>query len=165
MAGSFSLQSSDIKNGDFLTQSQVFQGFGCKGDNLSPQLSWRGAPDGTKAFAVIAYDPDAPTGSGWWHWQVVNIPATVTSLQTGAGKLGNELLPAGAKQLRNDFGTNDFGGACPPKGHGVHRYQFTVHALSKPLNIPEGASAALAGYMIHANSLASSSIESLYRRD
>lgn len=161
LADSFTLSSSDIAHGKFMSKSQEFQGFGCTGDNLSPQLSWRGAPKNTEAYAIFAYDPDAPTGSGWWHWQVVNIPKNITSLPTGVGK---DLSANGSMTIENDYGVADFGGACPPKGHGVHRYQFTVHALSKTLELPEGASAALAGYMVNAHSLASSTIEALYER-
>ena len=111
------------------------------------------------------HDPDAPTGSGWWHWQLVNIPKNVTSLAAGAGDAGKALAPAGSIQMSNDYGAKGFGGACPPKKHGEHRYQFTVHALSKKLDLPENASGALTGYMVQANSLASSTIEALYSRD
>ena len=131
---------------------------------MSPQLSWSDAPKGTAAFAITAYDPDAPSGSGWWHWQIVNIPANVTSLPADAGDQSKKLAPKGSRQIDNDYGFAGFGGACPPGGHGVHRYQFTVHALSKKLELPENASGALTGYMIHAHSLASSTIEALYKR-
>ncbi|MGX7705492.1 YbhB/YbcL family Raf kinase inhibitor-like protein [Methylobacterium sp. Gmos1] len=165
MAESFKLTSSDIAPGKFMGQAQEFEGFGCKGGNRSPQLSWSGAPEKTEAFAVLVHDPDAPTGSGWWHWQLVNIPKTVTSLAAGAGDASKNLLPPGSVSIRNDYGVAGFGGACPPKGHGVHRYQFTVHALSKKLDLPDGASGALTGYMVRANSLGSSTIEALYKRD
>ena len=148
-----------------MKKTHEFQGFGCNGGNLSPQLSWSGAPEGTKAFAVFAYDPDAPTGSGWWHWQVVNIPANVTSLPTGAGTPNNGKIPQGSIQVGNDYGAKGFGGACPPEKNGAHRYQFTVHALSKKLELPENASGALTGYLVNAHSLASSTIEALYKRN
>jgi Raf kinase inhibitor-like YbhB/YbcL family protein len=164
-ADSFKLSSTDISQGEFMNGTQEFQGFGCSGDNLSPQLSWSDAPEGTEAFSVFAYDPDAPTGSGWWHWQLVNIPKDVTSLVAGAGDLSKNLTPSGSANIKNDYGVMGFGGACPPKGHGAHRYQFTVHALSKKLELPEDASGALVGYMVRANSLASSTIEALYKRD
>ncbi|PXF28841.1 kinase inhibitor [Pokkaliibacter plantistimulans] len=163
-AGAFELTSTDMANGQPLTSRQEYQGFGCSGDNLSPQLSWSGAPAGTKAFAVFAYDPDAPTGSGWWHWQVVNIPAGVSSLATGAGDPARQLMPAGAVQRNNDYGQPGFGGACPPQGQGVHRYQFTVYALASTLELPENASAALTGYMVKANALGSATLEALYQR-
>ncbi len=159
LAGSFTLSSTDIAQGKFMTKAQEFQGFGCSGGNQSPQLSWSGAPEGTVAFAVLAYDPDAPTGSGWWHWQLVNIPKEVTSLPAGSP------APAGSQAMNNDYGAKGFGGACPPPKHGVHHYRFTVHALSKKLELPENASGALTGYMVNANSLGSSTIEALYKRD
>ena len=126
---------------------------------------WTVFGKGTEAFAVFAYDPDAPTGSGWWHWQVVNIPKEVTSLASGAGDAGKGMAPAGSLSTRNDYGATGFGGACPPKGHGVHRYQFTVFALPKKLDLPKDASPALTGYMVRASALASSTIEALYKRD
>jgi len=159
LAGSLTLTSTDIANGKFMAKAQEFQGFGCGGGNQSPQLSWTGAPEGTVAFAVFAYDPDAPTGSGWWHWQLVNIPKEVTTLAAGAS------VPAGSQAMNNDYGAKGFGGACPPPKHGVHRYRFTVHALSQKLELPENASGALTGYMVNAHSLASSTIEALYKRD
>jgi len=163
-ADTFSLSSHDISHGEFMAKAHEFQGFGCAGGNLSPQLTWSHAPEGTKAYAVLAYDPDAPTGSGWWHWQLVNIPGDVTSLPAGAGDAGKDLAPEGSIQIRNDYGLAGFGGACPPEGHGAHRYQFTVHALSKKLELPENASGALTGYMVNAHSLGSSTIEALYKR-
>ncbi len=164
MADSFSLSSTDISHGEFMKKSQEFEGFGCSGDNLSPQLSWNGAPKGTKAFAVTTYDPDAPTGSGWWHWQIVNIPENITTLPAGAGDSSKSLAPKGSMQVSNDYGIAGFGGACPPEGHGAHRYQFTVHALSKLLELPKSASGALTGYMINSHSLGSATIEALYKR-
>jgi Raf kinase inhibitor-like YbhB/YbcL family protein len=165
LADSLKLTSTDISQGKFMSAAQEFQGFGCSGSNLSPQLSWTGVPKGTEAFAVMAYDPDAPTGSGWWHWQIVNIPKDVTTLATGAGDLSKNVAPAGSINIKNDYGVMGFGGACPPKGHGVHRYQFTVHALSKKLEFPKDASGGLIGFMVHAHSLDSSTIEALYKRD
>ncbi len=159
LADSLTLSSTDIANGKFMAKALEFQGFGCSGGNQSPQLSWSGAPAGTAAFAIMVHDPDAPTGSGWWHWQLVNIPKDVTSLAAGA------VAPAGSQQMNNDYGVKGFGGACPPPRHGVHRYQFTVHALSQKLELPENASGALTGYMVKAHSLASSTIEALYQRD
>ena len=164
-AENFSLTSKDIAHGDFMSKEYEFQGFGCNGDNLSPQLSWSGAPEGTKAFAVLVYDPDAPTGSGWWHWQVVNIPANVTNLVKGAGSPKGDKMPEGSIQNTNDYGIKGFGGACPPKKNGAHRYQYTVHALSKKIDLPDNASGALTGYLVNAHSLASSTIEALYKRD
>jgi len=165
LAATFTLTSEDIFHGKLMSKTHEYQGFGCVGKNLSPQLSWSGAPEGTEAFAVLVHDPDAPTGSGWWHWQIVNIPKTTTSIPAGAGDSASKRLPKQSIQIKNDYGVTGFGGACPPKGHGVHRYQFTIHALSKKLELPADASAALTGYMVKAHSLASSSIEALYKRD
>jgi len=166
LAGDFTLSSKDISTGKIMSKEQVFNGFGCKGDDVSPQLTWSNAPKGTKSFALTVYDPDAPTGSGWWHWQVVNIPVTVTELAKDAGSTKSNKAPKGSMQIKNDFGTKGFGGACPPVGHGIHHYRFTIHALSvETLALPEDASGALAGYMINANTIESTTIESLYKRD
>lgn len=159
-ADDFKLKSTDIAYGEIMGKKHEYQGFGCSGENKSPQLSWSGAPQGTKAYAIMAYDPDAPSGSGWWHWQVVNIPAEVTFIPSGNGKLQYK----GAINRVNDFGQHGFGGACPPEGHGMHRYQFTIYALSKKLDLPADASGALTGYMVKAHALASSTIEALYKR-
>lgn len=165
LAASFTLSSNDISEGKFMDKKQEFNGFGCTGEDLSPQLKWSNAPAGTKSFAITTYDPDAPTGSGWWHWQIVNIPATVTELATNAGSAKEDLAPMGSLQIENDYGVRGFGGACPPQGHGVHHYRFIIYALSaEKLDLPEHASGALTGYMIKANTLASSTIEALYQR-
>ena len=161
-AQDFKLSSSSIAEGAQLASSFVFAGFGCEGGNQSPQLSWSGAPEGTKSFAITAYDPDAPTGSGWWHWNAVNIPASVTSLELGAS--GDGKMPAGAVEIANDYGAAGFGGACPPPGE-VHRYVFTVHALATDrLELPENPSNALAGFMIGANTIESARITAVYSR-
>ena len=142
---------------------QVFNGFGCSGKNVSPPLQWSGAPVGTKSFALTVYDPDAPTGSGWWHWIVYNVPASVTELPLGAGDGGR--LPAGAVQARTDFGTAGYGGPCPPPGDRPHHYVFTVYALkTEKLDVPANASAALVAFSINANKLASASITASYGR-
>lgn len=166
MASDFTLTSKDISAGEYMPKAQEFNGFGCTGDDASPQLSWANAPEGTKSYAITAYDPDAPTGSGWWHWQLINIPADTTFLNTNAGSAQKPLAPKGSRHIENDYGVAAFGGACPPVGHGVHHYQFTVYALGvETLDLPASASGALAGYMIKANSLGSASLEALYRRD
>ncbi len=157
------LSSTDIASEKPLGSAQVYQGFGCTGGNVSPALSWSDVPVGTKSFAITAYDPDAPTGSGWWHWTAYDLPATLRSLPAGAGKAGG--LPSGAKQGRNDYGSNDFGGACPPQGDKPHRYIFTVFALKvDKLEVPADASAALIGYMLHANKLATASMTARFGR-
>jgi len=162
--GGFKLQSPTVAPDGMLSNDQVYSGFGCSGKNISPALSWKGAPRATKSFAVTVYDPDAPTGSGWWHWVVYNIPADVTELPAGAGNAGGQ-LPTGAAQGHTDFGTSGFGGACPPAGDKPHHYIFTVYALkTEKISVPDEASAAMVGFMIHANSLAKASLTARYGR-
>ena len=165
-ADGFTVTSNDVKDGGTLTQRQVFKGFGCTGENVSPQLSWKGAPAGTKSYAITVYDPDAPTGSGWWHWVVYNLPSSVTSVISGAGDLTKNALPAGAVQARTDYGTPGFGGACPPPGDKPHRYIVTVFALKVPkLEVPTDATAALIGYNLNANKLATATFTARFGRD
>ena len=156
-AESLELKSSSISEGQKLSESQVFKGFGCKGDNLAPELSWSGVPEGTKSLAITVYDPDAPTGSGWWHWFAFNIPLNINKIAEG-GK-----LPKGAVTLKNDYGNSGFGGACPPPGE-VHRYQVTIYALSTVLDLDSSVSNALAGFMVKANSIDSDTITAIYHR-
>jgi hypothetical protein len=164
-AAEFTLSSSEIRANAMIPQSFEFNGFGCTGKNKSPALNWSGAPKGTKSFAVTVYDPDAPTGSGWWHWVVIDIPADVTGLAPGAGALNSTTLPKGAVQVRIDYGVNAWGGPCPPPGDKPHRYVFTVHAVkAEKLEIPPDATAALAGFMINANSLGKASFTARYGR-
>ena len=164
-AAGFALSSPTIKPGSMLTEAQVFKGFGCEGKNVSPALKWSGAPSGTKSYAVTVYDPDAPTGSGWWHWVVYNIPASATELPEGAGGADGKGLPAGTAQGRTDFGAPGFGGACPPPGDKPHRYIFTVYALkTDKIDVPADATAALVGFMINANKLGKASFEAKYGR-
>jgi Raf kinase inhibitor-like YbhB/YbcL family protein len=159
----FELRSADITNNGTLLASQVFNSFGCTGANISPQLEWSGAPIDTKSFAVTIFDPDAPTGSGFWHWIVYDIPASVAKLDANAGRAGG--LPAGAKHGRNDYGTMDFGGACPPVGEKPHRYIVTVHALKvETLGVPADASAALIGFNLSANRLDAATLTATYGR-
>lgn len=161
----FVLSSPDIPANGTIAQEFEFNGFGCSGRNASPVLRWSGAPEGTQSFAVTVYDPDAPSGSGWWHWLVVDLPARITELRANAGAEGGHDLPAGARHIRNDYGSYAWGGVCPPPGDKPHRYVFTVHALSVPrLDIPNDASAALAGFMINAHALGTASFTALYGR-
>ena len=164
-AAGFTLTSANVKPNARLTDAQVFNGFGCSGKNISPALSWRGAPAGTKSFAVTVYDPDAPTGSGWWHWCVVNIPANVNELPRDAGAEGDANLPKGASHVRIDYGVKAWGGPCPPPGDKPHHYVFTVYALkTDKLELPPDATAALAGFMINGNALGKASFTALYGR-
>jgi Raf kinase inhibitor-like YbhB/YbcL family protein len=160
----FTLTSPDISNGGTIAEAQVYNSFGCSGQNSSPALSWSHAPAGTKSFALLAYDPDAPTGSGWWHWVVYDIPADVTSLPAGAGDPKKNSMPGAAVQGRTDYGTPGYGGPCPPPGK-PHHYYFRLYALKiAKLDVPGDATAALIGYNVNANSLGKAQILGLYRR-
>ncbi len=164
-AAEFTLKSADIAPNATLTQEQVFNGFGCSGKNISPALSWIGAPAGTQSYALTVYDPDAPTGSGWWHWVIVNLPASANAIAKGAGTADGKALPVGSQQVRTDFGAYGFGGACPPAGDKPHHYIFTLYALKVPkLDVPTDGTAALAGFMIHGNMLAKTSFTALFGR-
>src|ERR1700751_2221392 len=151
----FKLSSPDIKPNAPIADEQVFAGFGCSGKNISPDLKWSGAPNGTKSFALLVHDPDAPTGgAGWWHWVVTNIPADAKELPKGAGKGDGSALPKGAAQVNIDFGAPGWGGPGPPVGEKPHHYHFTLHALKvEKLDLPAGATASLAGFMVNANSI------------
>jgi hypothetical protein len=162
------LTSTNFKDGEYLANDHILSaayGFGCAGGNLSPQLSWGGAPPDTKSFALTCFDPDAPTGSGFWHWVVVNIPPSVTSLELGAGNPESGKLPAGALQVRTDFGAPGYGGPCPPEGDHPHRYLFTIHAIGlEALPVTADTSAAVVGFYLHFNTLAKASLMGLYKR-
>lgn len=159
-ANNFTL-SSDTLQGQ-LTKKQEFNGFGCNGENVSPQLSWANAPKGTKSFALTVYDPDAPTGSGWWHWVVFNIPTSVTTLEEG---FGNKPSTNGIVQSITDYGFAGFGGACPPVVDKAHKYEFTIHALDvEKLDLNEKTNAAVVGYYINAHTIEKSTVTSYYDR-
>lgn len=162
-AGQFTLRSDDVAGQ--LTNAQVFSGFGCTGKNISPALKWVNAPPETKSFAVTVYDPDAPTGSGWWHWLIFNIPADTVELKADAGRIESNLAPPGSVQSLNDYGKTGFGGACPPQGDKAHRYVFTVYALSVPkLDLDENALPALVGFMLNSKAISKASLISYYQR-
>ena len=159
----FTLKSKDL-NGQVTTQ-QVLNGFGCTGQNLSPQLSWENAPAETKSFAITIHDKDAPTGSGWWHWVVFNIPTNTNELKQGAGDPSKNLLPKGAIQGMTDFGQPGYGGPCPPQGDQPHQYLITIYALKTDnLGLDAKASPALVGFYLHNNTIAKSSIVTYYQR-
>ena len=143
--------NSNLKEGEALSQLYFWNSFGCSGGNTSPALEWSKAPAGTRSFAVTFYDKDAPTGSGFWHYVLYNIPANVTKIEAGA--LSGGKLPVGAKEGNTDLGKPGYFGACPPVGR-KHNYVYTVHALKvDKLEVPEGATAPLAGFFIHQQSL------------
>ncbi len=159
----FTLTSNDL--GGQATITEEFNGFGCTGQNKSPQLSWKNAPEGTKSFAVTMYDPDAPTGSGWWHWLVFDIPANTNELVAGAGDVTLKLTPEGTIQSITDYGANGYGGPCPPEGHGIHQYIITVYALkTDTLGLNKDTNPAVVGYYLWNNALAKASIVTYYQR-
>ncbi len=151
---SFELTSEDVRDGEKLAQPQVSGIFGAGGEDVSPQLSWSGFPSSTRSFVVTCYDPEAPTASGFWHWAVVGIPASVTELPRGAGDEQGSQLPAGAFQLRNDAGGARYIGAAPPDGHGKHHYYFVVHAVDvESLGVPADATPAFLGFNLFSHTV------------
>lgn len=157
----FTLTSTDV--GGQATLRQVFNGFGCTGENVSPQLAWSNAPVGTKSFAVTMYDKDAPTGSGWWHWLAFDIPASTKDLPSGAGTPGKPGLPSGTVQSRTDYGVPGYGGPCPPPGHGPHQYVVTVYALkTEKTGLDASATPAVVGFTLGSQALAKASIVFYY---
>ena len=160
---SFHLESASITDGQPLATAQVSGIMGAGGEDVSPQLSWSGFPDETKSFAVTVYDPDAPTASGFWHWAVVNLPASVTELPAGAGDGSN--LPGDALTLVNDAGARRYIGAAPPSGHGPHRYYIAVHAVDvDKLDLDEDASAAYLGFNLFQHAIARAVIHATHEQ-
>lgn len=155
-------QNFTLKSQNLAGQSEnifMFKGMGCDGDNISPQLEWDGIPEGTKSFAITLYDPDAPTGSGWWHWQVFDIPANTKSLDADAGNMLKNIMPKGAIQSRTDFGSYGYGGPCPPVGDKAHRYILTVHALDvETLGLDKDATSAIIGFNIEHHTIQKASL-------
>ncbi|GAA3006093.1 YbhB/YbcL family Raf kinase inhibitor-like protein [Actinokineospora diospyrosa] len=150
--GSFTLTSTDVRDGEPLSTRYAHGSAG--GENVSPQLAWDGAPDGTKSFVVTCFDPDAPIPGGFWHWAAVNLPANTTELPQGAGS-GDDGLPGGAFHVRTDFGSRDYGGAAPPQGDQVHRYYFVVHAVDvEELDVDQDSSPAVVSFNLAFHTLA-----------
>jgi Raf kinase inhibitor-like YbhB/YbcL family protein len=164
-AGEFALSSPELADGQTMKDEQIYSGFGCRGGNISPALSWSNPPQATKSYAVTVYDPDAPTGSGWWHWVIFNIPAGVDGLVKNAGNPASGLAPQESVQSRTDFGVPGYGGACPPTGNSPHRYVFTVYALDVDrLDLNPEVTAALVGFTINQHLIAKDTITVYYGR-
>ena len=161
---SFTVESNDVTDGQQMSDAQVLDGFGMTGQNISPHLRWHGFPAETRSFAVTCFDPDAPTGSGFWHLVLLDVPASVTELATGAAS-GDLTVPAGSFLVRNDYGVKAFGGAAPPKGE-VHRYVFAVHALDvdnlASQGVDSGVSPAVAGFNLRFHTIARGMIIPVY---
>jgi len=164
-ANNFQLLSVNITSGKEISHAQVFNGLGCHGLNMSPQLSWSNAPTSTKSFVVTMYDPDASSGKGWWHWVLFNIPVNVNHLDENAGNPQSGKLPASALQGKTDFGLNGYNGPCPPIGDKPHRYIVTVYALNNTLPPDAKSSGELADSYIQKYKIASASIIAVYHRE
>lgn len=164
-AADFRLTSPTVKEQGTIGNEHVFNGFGCTGGNVSPELRWELAPKEAKSFAVTVYDPDAPTGSGWWHWVIFNIPPSATSLPAGAGKPEGQSAPQGSIQSMTDFGQPGYGGPCPPQGDKPHRYIFTVYALKvDQLPLKKEAPGAMVGFYLNQNTIGKAFLTGMYGR-
>ncbi|PIE45815.1 MAG: YbhB/YbcL family Raf kinase inhibitor-like protein [Gammaproteobacteria bacterium] len=160
----FTLSCATIKNGDILPKAQVYDQGDYGGQNRSPALKWENAPEGTKSFALSVYDPDAPTGSGFWHWYVINLSADTTELAEDAGNPNAANMPKSVRQMNNDIAEPGFVGAFPPKGDKPHRYIFTVYALGvERLDLPDNATTAFAGFNVKANAIGEASFTAYYQ--
>jgi Raf kinase inhibitor-like YbhB/YbcL family protein len=161
----FTVESTDVSDGATMADAHVSGVLGAGGEDVSPHLSWAGFPAETKSFVVTCLDPDAPTGSGFWHWSAVDIPVSVTSLATGAGARDGKGLPEGAFHVRNDAGYPGYVGAAPPEGHHPHRYAFVVHAVGvEKLGVDGDAAPAVVGFYLYFNTLARAIVTPVYQR-
>lgn len=163
---SFQASSPDVVSGKPIAAKFIYNGFGCTGQNVSPAVMWKNAPAGTRSFALMVHDPDAPTGgAGFWHWVVVDIPAGTAFLAQGSGTADGKRLPVGSRQINTDFGAPGWGGPCPPAGDKPHRYNFTVYALKvDKLDLPPTATASLAGFMVNSNLLGKATFTGTFGR-
>ncbi|MGL4807079.1 MAG: YbhB/YbcL family Raf kinase inhibitor-like protein [Bacteroidales bacterium] len=160
---SFTLLSEELEGQ--CPMKHVFKNEELHGENISPQLSWVNAPEGTESFAITVYDPDAPTGCGWWHWIIFDIPAEVNSLDSDAGNLRKKVAPAMSIQSLNDYLTHGYGGPCPPKGDKPHRYIFTIHALNtRSIGLNKDANPALVGFVLNQYTIAKASLITYFGR-
>ncbi len=164
-ASAFEISSPAVGSDGTIPDKYTANAFGCSGDNVSLPLEWKDVPAGAASLALTIYDPDAPTGSGFWHWEVANLPPTTTSLPENAGVAGNANLPAGAVQSRNDAGTSAYFGPCPPQGDAPHHYVITIFAVkADKLAVDENASGAVVGFNLHFNTLDKASVTYTYGR-
>jgi Raf kinase inhibitor-like YbhB/YbcL family protein len=162
---SFTVTSDDVAEGEAMAKPHCSGVFGAGGEDVSPHLRWEGFPPETKSFAVTCFDPDAPTGSGFWHWVVLGLPASVTELPRGCGTQDGSQLPGGAIQLRNDAGLPGYIGAAPPEGHGPHRYVFTLFAVKQDaLPVNADTSAAIVGFQLHFNTIEKATLTGKFAR-
>ena len=149
--------SPTLKNNETLPMEQVYKGYGCSGGNRAPEISWTNAPINTKSYAIICHDPDAPRPNGWYHWLMVNIPLNVNSYKGS--------VPTGALETVTDFNTTGYGGACPPVGHGIHRYNFTVYALDvEKLDVTKDSKPMDVENLVKSHAVAKSTITGLFER-
>ena len=155
---SFDLTSQDVVAGQPMDVRHSQDG-----GNVSPQLSWSGLPDATKALAISCFDPDAPTPAGFWHWTILNLPVSLTEVPSGFGS-PDSTLPAGAVRARNDGGTDGYVGAAPPPGDHPHRYIFAVHALAAPVEVPDGVGCTPAAFMMLFQTIARATLTPTYQR-
>jgi Raf kinase inhibitor-like YbhB/YbcL family protein len=162
-AADFTLTTTSFDPSKRIPTKHIFNGFGCTGENKSPALAWKNPPSGTKSFLITVYDPDAPTGSGWWHWTVANIPANVRKIPEGASE--HQKLPKNVIEGRNDYGKASYGGPCPPIADRPHRYVFTIYALNREtVDVNAESSGAVMGFNAKQNSLGEASFTSRYGR-
>jgi Raf kinase inhibitor-like YbhB/YbcL family protein len=162
----FQLTSPDFGPDKPLGEKFLFSGMGCAGGNVSPALNWDNPPAGTKSFALMVHDPDAPTGgAGIWHWVVINIPASARSIEQGAGTADGSKLPPGSRPISNDYETTAWGGPCPPKGHKPHAYNFTLYALGvEKIDLPANGTASHAGFLVNRAAIAKATWVGSYGR-